>query len=85
MKNLITAAAVTLLLVGCSKESPRDGPGAAELDRDRQVRDARSTTATTNPAQDTFQLKIPARDIKVKPGARQEVEISLDRGSAFNQ
>ena len=76
--RVFTMAAATLIataiLGGCSKESPLGGPGATGQPEGRTADNA-----------NVFQLRVPALAIEIEQGQSQEVAISINRGSEFDQ
>jgi len=71
--------ALSLLAVGCAKESPPGGPGAVT----RTTPDGKTTTQGSSA--DTFTLKVPAMSSNVEQGRDKEVTLSIDRGHDFKQ
>jgi hypothetical protein len=59
------------LLVGCSREGPRGGPGA-------------NPGGTTDSAS-TFKVKVPEGTTGITQGENREVTVSVSRGSKFDQ
>ena len=76
--RVFTIAAGTLIaaaiLGGCSKQSPKGGPGATGQPQGRTVDNAH-----------VFQLSVPGQAIDIEQGQAQEVAISISRGSEFDQ
>lgn len=83
MKSLLASAFVlSVLAIGCSKESAPGGPGAKPTGT---TPEGKSTSTTPAGNDNTFTLKVPATDVNVKQGENSEITISIDRGSKFQQ
>src|SRR5262245_34456125 len=77
MRRLLTLGLVTVAaLIGCSHESQRGGPGASGTSTAGRGADNRA---------ETFTVAVPSTTTSVAPGQREEVTISIDRGSQFKQ
>ena len=79
----VSMLAGTLALVGCDRESPSGGPGAKQTTT--TTSNDKTTTTTTQNRNETFKVEVPAGGTNVTQGKRQEVTVSLDRGSDFTQ
>jgi len=88
MKALAVSLTALLVLAGCSRESPRGGPGAKSGTTTTTTNDGqtqtRTDTETTNRAE-TFTVKVPTGATNVTQGKSTEMHISLDRGRDFRQ
>jgi hypothetical protein len=85
MKKLFAGVVTTALMCtigGCTKESMPGGQGA------------KTTTGTNNnvdrsyrtpDGEDTFSLTVPRTETNIEQGERQDVTISVKRGSRFNE
>ena len=75
--TLSLAATVILSLAGCSRESPKGGPGA----------DKAKGTPTSGSADktETFSIKVPAGNTNVTQGEQTEMNVSVSRGTNFDQ
>jgi uncharacterized membrane protein len=75
--NVILTTALGLFvgagLTGCTKESPKGGPGAP------------SAPNTTGANTDSFTLKAPSATTSITQGQDHEVTVSVSRGSKFDQ
>ena len=77
MKSLHVAMLVGVLaLVGCSRESPKGGPGKTTTTTD---------SGRTVTREDSFKVQVPTGGTNVTQGKRQEVDISLNRNGDFKQ
>lgn len=85
---------IALGSLGCARESPKGGPGASpnptttsstSRDGDKTTTTT-TTTATTEPTDrtQTFSVKVPT-ETNVKQGSREEVTVTLNRGSNFKE
>src|SRR5262245_18119371 len=72
---IIGAASIALL--GCESKSGPGGPGAAKKPG--------STTTQAVAPKETFKLSVPSTKTDLDRGEQEEVTISIDRGSDFNQ
>lgn len=63
---------LSLVLIGCDRESPRGGPGA-------------NGPTKSEVRSETFTVEVPGGGTNVTQGKREEVSISIDRGSNFKQ
>lgn len=77
-----------LVLTGCSRESPKGGPGATpetkpvtKVPATPEVKEAVKEAVREN----TFSLKVPTGATNVTQGKRQEITISVNRGDSFKQ
>ena len=77
-------------LIGCNRESPPGGPGAkATTPSTPAPRTTPADGSKTPPTQaenrdETFKIKVPSGGTNVTQGKREEVTISLSRGSKFD-
>ncbi|RIK77433.1 MAG: hypothetical protein DCC68_17385 [Planctomycetota bacterium] len=74
---IATTLMLTFALVGCTKESPKGGPGAAEAER--------NSNAASDADERTFTLKVPSITTTVEQGGRDEVTLAIDRGDQFKE
>ena len=85
MKIYLTSALIVgLALVGCKKESPQGGPGAGTTTTTTSGNTTTTTKQSTN-RDDTFTLEVPKSATGVTQGKREEVTVSISRGSNFKQ
>jgi hypothetical protein len=82
----VTVLILGLALVGCKKESPQGGPGAAKTST-TTTNDGTTTTTTkqSGDRDDTFTLEVPSGTTGVTQGKREEVTITVSRGKNFKQ
>lgn len=73
-----------LALVGCDRESNSGGPGAKQTTT-TTTRDGTVTTTKTENRDETFKVQVPSGGTNITQGKREEVSISLSRGSDFKQ
>ncbi len=97
--KLASAAALfgmVVALVGCSQESTPGGPGASsatKMNTSTTTAPTSSTSVTTTANKPvtitdknkTFTLKVPEMTTTVRPGKKEELTISISRGSAFKE
>jgi uncharacterized membrane protein len=96
--RLASAAALFGMVVavaGCSQESTPGGPGASsatKMNTSTTTTPTSSTSVTTTANKpvvtdpnNTFTLKLPEMTTTVRPGKKEEVTISISRGSAFKE
>jgi uncharacterized membrane protein len=98
--KLASAAALFGMVVafaGCSQESSPGGPGASsatKMNTSTTTTPTSSTSVTTTANKpvpvitdknNTFTLKVPEMTTAVRPGKKEEVTISISRGSAFKE
>ena len=76
--SLTLAAAFTLVAAGCNRESPKGGPGADKANKG-------TPTSGSNDKADSFSIKTPSGSTNVTQGTQQEVSVSVNRGSSFDQ
>ena len=81
----VGALIVTLVLVGCDRESPKGGPGSKAVTITTTKPDGTTTQQKTENRDETFAVKVPAGGTNVTQGKREEVTISLTRGDSFKQ
>lgn len=83
-----------LTLAGCTRESPKGGPGAkAETTTKTTSTDAGATVTTekktetnrTEVRAETFSIEVPAGGTNVTQGKTENVTVSIDRGGSFKQ
>jgi hypothetical protein len=88
--GLWTCTLGLVLLVGCSRESNKGGPGADK------GKPAPGTPAANNPPaggertpgatdRDHFTVKVPSGNTNVTQGERKEVTVTIDRDGKFDQ
>ena len=86
---------MVVALAGCSQESTPGGPGASsttKMNTSTATTPTSSTSVTTTANKpvitdknNTFTLKVPEMTTAVRPGKKEEVTISISRGSAFKE
>jgi uncharacterized membrane protein len=86
---------MVVALAGCSQESTPGGPGASsttKMNTSTTTTPTSSTSVTTTANKpvitdknNTFTLKVPEMTTTVRPGKKEEVTISISRGSAFKE
>lgn len=85
------AIAALIGIVGCTSQSDRGGPGAANQNVNRSYRTPDNPVVPDTNADrpidkdDTFRVKVPALETNLKRGESKEVTIMVDRGSKFTQ
>jgi len=72
-------AALTLTFAGCNRESPKGGTGADKANNKG------TTTSGSSDKTDTFSIKVPAGNTNITQGEQKEINISVSRGSNFDQ
>lgn len=88
MKTFVASLLATSLIlnvIGCSRESPRGGPGAKTTTTTTTNEGKTSTESTNENRADTFKVKVPAEATNITQGKTHEVTIALDRGRDFKQ
>jgi uncharacterized membrane protein len=95
LASAVTLFGMVVAFAGCSQESTPGGPGASN-----QTRTTTSTTTTPSSAKsvtttankpiipnknNTFTLKVPEMTTTVNQGKKEDVTISISRGSEFKQ
>lgn len=96
--KLVSAAALfgmVFTVAGCSQESSPGGPGAsnqAKTTSTESVTPSNSTSTTTTAHKpvvtdknNTFTLEVPKMTTSVNRGKKEDVTISISRGSAFKE
>src|SRR5687768_14153916 len=83
-----------LPLAGCTRESPKGGPGAkGETVAKTTTTDAGTTVTTEKKVEtdraenraDTFSIKVPDGGTNVTQGKSENVTVSINRGDTFKQ
>ena len=83
-----------LTLAGCTRESPKGGPGAKGETTTKTTATDSGTTVTTEKKvetnrgevrAETFSIEVPPGGTNVTQGKREEVSVSIDRGGSFKQ
>ncbi len=87
---LVSMLMLGLMVVGCKKESPKGGPGAGTTGTTTTTSGSGTTSTTTTQTSsdlkdDTFRVLVPSGATGVTQGKREEVTVSLSRGSKFKQ
>jgi uncharacterized membrane protein len=96
--RFVSAAALfgmAVAMAGCTQESAPGGPGVSSQSKSVSTESATpsSATATTTTAQkpvvtdknNTFTLEVPKMTTNVDQGKKEDITISISRGSAFKE
>lgn len=77
-----------LTLAGCTRESPPGGPGAKQTTAKTTTTDSGTTVTTQKQTENraqTFEIEVPPGGTNVTQGKREDVTVSIDRGSSFKE
>jgi hypothetical protein len=83
--HFVSLLGIAVILVGCNKESPKGGPGYKETTSTTTTTNGNTVTKQTENRDETFSVKVPTGGSTVTQGKREEVTVSLNRGTNFKQ